>query len=90
MNEILTDPAMGGLLQSLLPSPAALIAGTLFNLIGLVLYWRARRQQNRRLKWVGIALIVYPLFVSETWIICVLGLLFCVLAWYWRNPENPS
>lgn len=89
MNELLTDPAMGGLL-SLLPTPAAMIAGTIFNLIGLFIYFYARRQKNRRLKWVAIALFIYPLFVDETWLICVLGALLCVLAWIWRHPENQS
>lgn len=89
MNELLADPALGSLL-SLLPTPAALITGSIFNLIGLFVFWRGRRSLNRRLKWVGIALILYPLLVAETWVICLLGLLLCVLAWYWRHPENPS
>lgn len=85
VDQVLADPGSTNLLMSLLPTPAAMVAGTIFNLIGIWLYYRGRKAGNRKFKWIAIALIVYPLLVAQTWLICLLGSLLCLVAYLSRN-----
>lgn len=64
-------------LQSLglvLPSPAFILGAILFSIIGWVAFRRGRNKSIAMLTWSGIALMVYPYGVSETWMLWLVGM----------------
>jgi len=73
---------MAGLemLQSLgitLPSPAYIFGAVLFGLIGIAAYRYGKRTGRRRSKWLGVALMLYPYAIAQTWLLYVVGLALC-------------
>jgi hypothetical protein len=83
---------MALLLQDLgieLPTPAYLIGILLFGVLGIVVFVLGRRRRKPRVKWVGLALMLYPYVVWSTAPLYVVGLLLCGLAyWFWRQPST--
>ncbi|CAN7718884.1 hypothetical protein LJR290_007160 [Variovorax sp. LjRoot290] len=74
---------MGNLqtLQSLgisLPSPAYILGAVLFGLIGFVAYRYGKRTGRQRSKWLGVALMLYPYAIAQTWLLYVVGAALCV------------
>ena len=68
-------------LQSLgisLPSPAYIIGAVLFGLIGIAVYRYGKRAGRPRSKWLGIALMLYPYAIPQTWLLYVVGAALCV------------
>jgi hypothetical protein len=71
------------LLESLglaLPGPAYLFGMILFSVIGLAAYRYGKRAASAAARWLGIALMLYPYAVSETWLLYLVGTLLCI-AW---------
>ena len=69
-------------LQSLglmLPSPAYLVGSLLFGIVGLLAFRRGGRLQRPALRWPGLALMLYPYAVDETWMLWGIGVL--LTAW---------
>ena len=66
-----------------LPSPAYLFGALLFGLIGIWAYRFGKRTQRQPTRWVGLALMLYPYGVSETWVLYVVGAALC--AWVWLD-----
>jgi hypothetical protein len=64
-----------------LPSPAYLAGGLLFGLLGYVAFRQGRKEQNSPLKWTGIALMLYPYAVSQTWMLWAVGVTLCAVAY---------
>jgi hypothetical protein len=67
-------------LQSLglvLPSPAYIFGAILFGIIGYVAFRRGRRTERHSLTWIGIALMLYPYAVSQTWLLWAVGVALC-------------
>lgn len=62
-----------------LPSPAYLAGAILFGILGYVAFRRARRTSNASLTWTGVALMLYPYAVSQTWLLWAVGAGLC--AW---------
>lgn len=60
-----------------LPSPAYLIGATVFGLVGLVAYYRGKRLGRPRTRWLGLALMLYPYLVPQTWLLYVVGAVLC-------------
>lgn len=60
-----------------MPSPAVLFASILFGVIGLVAF----RYGKQHVLWqplvIGIVLMVYPYFVSQTWLLYGIGAALC-------------
>jgi len=56
-----------------MPTPGALFASILFGLIGAVAFGFGKRNASWRPMLIGLALIVFPYFVSQTWLVYVLG-----------------
>ncbi|MDO8318936.1 hypothetical protein [Rhodoferax sp.] len=56
-----------------LPSPAYLFGALLFGLLGYVAFRRGRKTERNVLTWSGLALMLYPYAVSETWMLWALG-----------------
>lgn len=72
-------------LQSLgleLPTPAYIFGAIVFGIVGMVAYWRGKRTENRRTRWIGLALMFYPYAVSQTWLLFALGAALSAGVWW--------
>ena len=79
MNELKQLQSMG----LVLPSPAYLFGALLFGLIGYVAYRRGKVVSRSELKWTGLALMLYPYAVSESWILWAVGV--ALTAWLYAR-----
>ena len=69
-----------GALQSLgltLPSPAYIFGAIVFGIVGLVAFRYGRKQHKPRTLWLGVALMLYPYLVSNTWLMYAVGAALC-------------
>ncbi len=60
-----------------LPSPAYLAGAILFGLIGYVAFRRGRKTSTASLTWTGVALMLYPYAVPQTWLLWAVGAGLC-------------
>jgi hypothetical protein len=60
-----------------LPSSAYIVGAILFGILGYVVYRRGRKASRPVLTWVGVALMLYPYAVSQTWLLWTVGLGLC-------------
>ncbi|MGE4134037.1 MAG: hypothetical protein AB7F86_20540, partial [Bdellovibrionales bacterium] len=65
-------------------SPATLLAGFVFGVFGNYLYRAGRKRVNYRWVGAGIAMMVYPLFVTNPWLCWLVGLALCGAAYFTR------
>lgn len=79
MNELKQLQSMG----LVLPSPAYLFGAVLFGIVGYAAYRRGKLVLRSELKWTGVALMVYPYAVSETWMMWSVGVALC--AWLYAR-----
>nr|WP_316640168.1 hypothetical protein [uncultured Roseateles sp.] len=71
-------------LQSLgltLPSPAYIFGAILFGLVGFGAWRIGKRTERPRTKWLGLALMLYPYAISQTWALYAVGALLCAGLW---------
>lgn len=68
-----------------MPTPESLFAIILFGAIGMAAFVYGKRTGKLRPTALGIALIVYPYFVSETWLVWLIGGLLTAGAVFWRG-----
>ena len=69
-----------------LPSIWYLAGMLLFSIIGIVAFWQGRKLQHPPVKWLGLALMLYPYVVWSTAGIYVVGVGLCIALWvYWRR-----
>lgn len=73
MNDLTTLSALG--LEW--PSPTYLIGSILFGIVGYVAYRRGRKASRPPLTWGGVALMAYPIAISETWQLWAIGAALC-------------
>lgn len=67
-----------------LPTPAYLLGAILFGIAGYVAWRRGRNMNNPMLKWTGLALMLYPYAVAQTWLLFVFGIALCFwVYWNW-------
>lgn len=66
-----------------LPSPAYIVGAILFGLVGYAAFRRGRRTSRSVLTWTGLALMLYPYAVSQTWLLWAVGAAFC--GWVYVN-----
>lgn len=80
------------LLQELgitLPSPAYLIGVLIFGVLGIVLFWMGKRRRKTRVKWIGLALMLYPYVVWGTLAVYAVGTALSLAAWwYWNRADG--
>lgn len=74
MDELKALEAMG----LVLPSQAYIIGAIFFCIIGYVAFRWGRKSERSVLTWSGVALLLYPYAVSQTWLLWVLGAGLCV------------
>ena len=60
-----------------LPSAAYIFGAILFGIVGYVAFRRGRKTSSAALTWTGVALMLYPYAVSQTWMLWVLGVALC-------------
>lgn len=68
-----------------MPSPATLFAGLIFGLIGVAGLTYGRRNALWRPMGIGLALIVFPYFVSQIWLLYAIGIGLCGALYFWRD-----
>ncbi|MDD5336606.1 MAG: hypothetical protein PHS32_22950 [Rhodoferax sp.] len=73
MNELKQLEALG----LVLPSPAYILGAILFGIIGYVVFRRGRKLPDSMLTWSGVALMLYPYAISQTWLLWLLGIALC-------------
>lgn len=61
-----------------LPSPAYIVGSVLFGLIGIAVYRHGKRAGRPRSKWLGVALMLYPYAIPQTWLLYLVGAALCV------------
>ena len=69
MNELKQLQALG----LVLPSPAYILGAILFGIMGWIAFRRGRNKSIAVLTWTGVALMLYPYGVSETWLLWLIG-----------------
>jgi len=68
-----------------LPSPAYLFGMILFGLIGLAAFRRGRLSGQRVTLWLGVALMLFPYAVSNTWLLYGVGAALCAGLYFYRG-----
>lgn len=63
-----------------MPSPAYLLGALVFGIAGWVIYKRGRKAQRPALTWTGVALMLYPYAVPQTWALWAIGVALCAAA----------
>lgn len=65
-----------------LPSPANLFAMLIFGIVGLAAFRYGKKIHSGMPMIIGVALMVYPYFVTQTWLLYAVGIALCG-ALYW-------
>ena len=68
-----------------LPSIAYLAGSFAFSILGYAAYRYGKNASRSGPYWIGIALMVYPYFISETWIMYTAGAGLCAALFVFRN-----
>lgn len=66
-------------------SVAGLLWGVLFSSIGLGYFIYGKKQRSIPALICGILLMMYPYFVSNTWVLVIVGAVLTAVPWYWRD-----
>lgn len=66
-----------GSLGLTLPGPAYLFGAIVFGLIGFAAYRYGKRAGRSLTKWLGVALMLYPYAIAQTWLLYVVGAVLC-------------
>lgn len=64
-----------------LPSPAYLLGLIVFGIVGWIAWRRGRKSGRPSLQWVGLATMLYPYVVPQTWLLWLIGL--AATGWIW-------
>lgn len=59
------------------PSPACIVGAVVFGIVGMLAFRHGRRGHQRLTMWLGVALMLYPYAVSQTWALYAVGLALC-------------
>lgn len=81
MDELKTIEAMG----ISLPSPAYLFGAILFSITGYAAYRYGKKVSLNNTKWLGIALMLFPYAISETWLLYVVGACLCISLYFFSR-----
>ncbi len=68
-----------------LPEPAYLLGIFVFSVIGFAAYRYGKKASNMAVKWLGIALMLYPYAVSDTWLLWAVGAGLCAGLYAFRR-----
>ena len=68
-----------------MPTPAALFGLIIFGVVGLAAFLYGKKSALWKPTAIGLALMIYPYFVSETWILYAIGGVLCLALMLWRD-----
>jgi hypothetical protein len=68
-----------------LPSPADLFASLLFGFVGLAAFRYGKKSGSTNPMLLGIALMIYPWFIAQTWLLYVVGCALCAGLYIFRE-----
>lgn len=68
-----------------LPTPAYIFGAILFGIIGYGAWRYGKKKSRKYVKWLGVALMLYPYVVPSTWVMYVVGLGLCGACYYYRD-----
>ena len=68
-----------------MPTPAALFGSLVFGVIGLVAFRYGKKSALIVPMLLGLGLMIYPWFVSETWMLYAIGCALTGAVWFFRN-----
>lgn len=68
-----------------LPSPAYLIGALLFGIIGYLAYRHGKKTATAPIKWIGLALMLFPYAVADTWLLYTVGAALCAGLYFLRR-----
>ncbi|HEV3019936.1 MAG TPA: hypothetical protein VGY49_13040 [Burkholderiaceae bacterium] len=67
-----------------MPSPAVLFAGLMFGVVGIAAFTYGRKNGHWQQMIIGLALMVFPYFVSQVWLLYAIGVALCGTLFIWR------
>jgi len=82
MDELKTLESLG----FAMPSPAYIVGALFFSIIGYAGYRYGKKSEHSAPLWIGVALMLYPYLISETWLMYAVGCALCVALYVYRNP----
>lgn len=62
-----------------------IIAGTIFGMIGLVAFMYGKKEKNYKPLGIGLVLMVYPYFISNTIMVYAVGIALTAALYFWRD-----
>ena len=68
-----------------MPTPAILFAWILFGAIGFAAFLYGKKFLHVKTMVIAVALMVYPYFVSETWLLYAVGVALCAALYFFRG-----
>jgi len=68
-----------------LPSTAYIVGAVLFGLLGIAAYRYGKRAGRPRSKWLGVALMLYPYAIPQTWLLYLVGVALCAAVFIDRD-----
>ena len=68
-----------------MPSPGALFVSLVFGVIGLTAFLYGKKHALVVPMVLGIALMLFPYFVSDIWLMCGIGAALTAAIWYFRD-----
>ncbi len=66
-------------------NPAALFGSLLFGTIGIGVFMYGKKMVLYKPMVIGFVLMIYPYFVSQTWLLYTIGCGLCVALYVWRD-----
>jgi hypothetical protein len=82
MNDLKTLEAMSAGMGLEIPSLAYIAGVLLFSIIGYGVYRYGKKSERSWHKWTGVALMLYPYVVHQTWLMYVVGAGMCVALYF--------
>ena len=67
-----------------LPSPAWIVGCILFSLLGMGAWYYGKHVKAPRVRWLGLALMLYSYVTSPTWLLYGVGIALCAAIWWCR------
>lgn len=68
-----------------MPSPSALFASMFFGIVGFAAFIYARNTRTWHPLVIGIALMVFPYFIEQTWLLYTIGCALCAGLFVFRG-----
>ena len=66
-------------------NPYNLLAGLVFGTIGLASYRYGKTLELWQPRAIGVALMVYPYFIGNKWLLWLIGVALLVVLWFYHH-----